>query len=325
MLPLDDELHTASVWYVKAKVGEAKGPFSLDQIKGYITKRIIRQENQLRIGQTGNWQRADAFASLQHLLTEGASHTDIAQAIKKPPRFPESPAPLQQPENLTQRNTNSPVTPADRLDRSGLHWLARMTDDPVPAANIKAAHNPNKRRADEDDEIPVAKDDEDDELDDSQVSVEEEDDLPPDPEGLEEFRLSARGLADKTSVAKYSVMFLRWIAMLPASILAALILPGCLNWGWGPLNPGAETRFDLLFRVIGSGAACGYCFVMAGAFVAPLHQKVVAVVLGVLAVLIGGFFLFPAIMMAEWQSIVFCLCIALGGLGGAAHAQEALK
>lgn len=103
------------------------------------------------------------------------------------------------------------------------------------------------------------------------------------------------------------VVVLRWVAVLPASILAAWL-------GWIAIN--LLGRFSLTMTHVDTESflaqlyfsttghfVMGAAFVFAGGKVAPSAKVVVAYILGGLAILVSGFLLFPAIIAGDGWAI----------------------
>ena len=112
------------------------------------------------------------------------------------------------------------------------------------------------------------------------------------------------------------VQVLRWLALLPASFLAAWL-------GWILIN--LLGRFSLSFAGVDSESfmaqlyfntaghsAAGAAFVFAGAKTAPMRHNLVAFVLGGLAILISGFLLFPSIVTGDAWAMWGAVCVAAG-------------
>lgn len=125
------------------------------------------------------------------------------------------------------------------------------------------------------------------------------------------------------SAKSNAVRTLRWIAVLPAAILAAWLawilvnILGRLSLGYAGVEPDSFLG-ELYFNSTGH-LAIGATFVYAAAKVAPLHRKVVAYVLAALGLVISGFLLFPAIMIGSGWAIWGGVCVAVG-VGAVAYA-----
>ena len=105
----------------------------------------------------------------------------------------------------------------------------------------------------------------------------------------------------ETHTSNKAIVVIRWIVFLPIAFFAAWL-------GWILIN--VLGRFSLsfvgfdadsflgqyYFNSAGS-VAMGAAFVYIGAIIAPSHQKNVAYALAGLGLVIGGFLLFPSIMM----------------------------
>jgi hypothetical protein len=113
-----------------------------------------------------------------------------------------------------------------------------------------------------------------------------------------------------------TITFIRWVAFLPCAAAAALFAGFVMRlfqkgiMRIQDLNPDGFLN-HLWLEVISSGVI-GVAFVYVGARIAPKNRKTVGYVLTVTAILIAGFFSFPAIMQKEWWSLVGCISIAIG-------------
>ena len=100
---------------------------------------------------------------------------------------------------------------------------------------------------------------------------------------------------------------LRWVAFLPAALLAAwlawlLVMFGNrLTMGMQGINP--DSFLSRAFIEFISNAAMGAAFVYGGAKVAPAHHRVVAYVLAGFGLVAAGFLLFPAFMVSDYWAI----------------------
>ena len=109
---------------------------------------------------------------------------------------------------------------------------------------------------------------------------------------------------------------LRWVAFLPAALLAAwvawllVMLGNRLTMGMQGINP--DSFLSRTFIEFISHAAMGAAFVYAGAKVAPAHHRIVAYVLAGLGLVAAGFLLFPAFMVANYWAIWAGISLAIG-------------
>lgn len=109
---------------------------------------------------------------------------------------------------------------------------------------------------------------------------------------------------------------LRWVAFLPAALLAAwvawllVMLGNRLTMGMQGINP--DSFLSRAFIEFISHAAMGAAFVYAGAKVAPAHHRIVAYVLAGLGLVAAGFLLFPAFMVANYWAIWAGISLAIG-------------
>jgi hypothetical protein len=81
---------------------------------------------------------------------------------------------------------------------------------------------------------------------------------------------------------------LRWAAVLPAAIAAALVGPLLVylyHWLFDSQDP---SRFNEWFTLVAQSFAMGAAFVWAGSYVAPAHQGKVAIGLAAIAIFIMG-------------------------------------
>ena len=101
---------------------------------------------------------------------------------------------------------------------------------------------------------------------------------------------------------------LRWIAVIPASVVASLLVYALIRLG--------DALFAMLWHLYGyqdffldaiAHGAFGFTFVFAGAYVAPKFKSKVAIVLGVIAVLFIAFLaLFSATTFdVFWKNLSF--------------------
>ena len=84
---------------------------------------------------------------------------------------------------------------------------------------------------------------------------------------------------------------LRWIGVIPASIVGMYIcylfssLAGYLNFGWGiTINGETINIVSAIVSILANGFA-GYGFVYCGAYVAPSHKAVTALILMIIIVI----------------------------------------
>ena len=99
----------------------------------------------------------------------------------------------------------------------------------------------------------------------------------------------------------------RWILFLPAAVIAAWLAWFAVSIGnkltMGSQGIEATSFLPRLFIEFISHAAMGAAFVFAGGKVAPTHHKNVTYGLSALALVAGGFILFPAFLLADYWAV----------------------
>lgn len=73
-----------------------------------------------------------------------------------------------------------------------------------------------------------------------------------------------------------------------------------------------ESFIAQLYFNTGGHAALGAAFVYVGAKIAPSHQRMVAYLLAGLGLVLGGFALFPAIVVGSGWAIWGAVCVVVG-------------
>lgn len=114
--------------------------------------------------------------------------------------------------------------------------------------------------------------------------------------------------AEQGSLPAYPA--LRWIAVLPAAVTAALIGPALVylsQWLFGSMAP---SRFEQLFTVVAQSAAMGAAFVWAGSCIAPTHQGRVAIVLAATAIFVMGGAAVLFLQTQQWMNLGHALVSA---------------
>lgn len=121
---------------------------------------------------------------------------------------------------------------------------------------------------------------------------------------------------------------LRWVAVLPASLIAAvlswiilliLVLIGDLFSGslWLYIRHPEIIYFDHFFLSFMLSATFGYIFVSAGAATSPRYKRIVAFVLFAIIAIVFGFFmvlLFATNFAESWRLIVnSTVCVIASG------------
>jgi hypothetical protein len=122
----------------------------------------------------------------------------------------------------------------------------------------------------------------------------------------------------ETTASNKALNALRWIGFIPCAALGAwltwivMTILNRISMIMTGINPnGLICKFFI--EVIASGCM-GAAFVYIGSRVAPLKHKIVAYVLLIIAILISGFLLFPAISQQNWWAVISTLSMA-GGAG----------
>ena len=115
---------------------------------------------------------------------------------------------------------------------------------------------------------------------------------------------------------------LRWVAVLPASLIAALVAWFVVTLGNGIFNgPQSDGICSLLWRgciEFFASMVMGATFVYAGAYVAPSHKKCVSYVLAGVGLLVIGFLLFPAFLVQNYWA-VWSDCSAIVGIASVTY------
>jgi hypothetical protein len=121
---------------------------------------------------------------------------------------------------------------------------------------------------------------------------------------------------------------LRWIAVLPASVLAAWAAWIAVTIG-NRIFSGAQgiDTDSFLFRVgveFLAGVAMGAAFVYAGTYVAPSHKKHAAYVLAGIGLVVVGFLLFPALVTSNYWAVWgdFSAILGVAGVTYSIHAED---
>ena len=126
----------------------------------------------------------------------------------------------------------------------------------------------------------------------------------------------------EVTTSNKAIDVLRWVAFIPGAALGAwlawmlLNILGRFSLSYAGVDPDSVIG-QLYFNTAGHaamGAACEYL----GAKIAPYHQRTVAYVLTGLGLVLGGFALFPAIMVGGGWAIWGSIC-TVGGVGTAVY------
>jgi hypothetical protein len=109
---------------------------------------------------------------------------------------------------------------------------------------------------------------------------------------------------------------LRWIAFLPGATLGSWIAWMLINilgrFSLGYVGLGSDSFLGQFYFNTAGHVAMGAAFVYIGSKIAPSHRKVVSYVLAGLGLVLGGFMLFPAIMIGRGWAIWGAVCVVLG-------------
>lgn len=112
------------------------------------------------------------------------------------------------------------------------------------------------------------------------------------------------------------MLVIRWLGFLPAAAVAASVAWVVINilGRFGLSYAGVESGsfIDQLYFTTAGHGIMGGMFVLAGTKVAPAHRIVVAYVLAGLSLLLCGFALFPALIVADAWAIVGAIFTAIG-------------
>jgi hypothetical protein len=121
---------------------------------------------------------------------------------------------------------------------------------------------------------------------------------------------------DQGSQSTRAMILLRWIAFLPCAFVIAglawylVALLNRITMTMSGIDPDSFL-FTAYIQFI-SNAVMGVAFVYVGAKVAPHHNKIIAFLLAGVGLVVAGFLLFPAIMIANYWAIWGCVSLILG-------------
>ena len=127
---------------------------------------------------------------------------------------------------------------------------------------------------------------------------------------------------DEDTLQSKPVVILRWVLILPASLLAAWLawlavsLLNRFTMIWQGDDP--DSFLSKVFIVFMSHATMGAAFVYAGGKISPTHKKIVAYILCGVGLVCGGFLLFPAILVKSYWAIWACISLVIG-IGGTTY------
>jgi len=111
------------------------------------------------------------------------------------------------------------------------------------------------------------------------------------------------------------MVVLRWVAVLPAALLAACLayaLIKLLNGGFAAFDPQYSSSFYFILLEIGCNYVNGFAFVFVGVYVAPSHKKQVALALAVIGILIVGSSLIIQLQDGQWRLVEILSRLACG-------------
>ena len=107
---------------------------------------------------------------------------------------------------------------------------------------------------------------------------------------------------------------LRWIAVLPASVLGGLFAYAIIQiCGRGIEQEEVPIILRFMNCTVGH-IVLGVAFVHCGSLVAPKHKDRTAYVLAIITLLLVGFLLFPSILLRRGWAIWGGICMAFGAL-----------
>jgi len=133
--------------------------------------------------------------------------------------------------------------------------------------------------------------------------------------------------AEQTGMKSRIITGLRWVAVLPAAILAAFVASIALTllgwWNAGAMYLNPEAFLVRLPNTILKSLAEVAAFLIVGAIVAPSHRKIVVYVLGGLGLLSSGASCLTSLMRADYW-LVFAHAVGAFGLGVAMYGAHEL-
>ncbi len=113
-----------------------------------------------------------------------------------------------------------------------------------------------------------------------------------------------------------AIDILRWVAFLPGAAVAAWLAWILINilgrFSLSYVGITSDSIWGQFYFNTAGHSAMGAAFVYIGAKIVPSYRKVVAYVLAGAALVLGGFLLFPAVMVRDWWAVWGCICIVLG-------------
>ena len=112
------------------------------------------------------------------------------------------------------------------------------------------------------------------------------------------------------------IVILRWILFIPSAVLTAwlawfLVLHlNRIAMLFSGIDPNSFLTKVCIEYI--SHFAMGAAFIYVGAKVAPFHKKIISCILVGIGLIVAGFMLFPAIMVANYWTIWGCISLILG-------------
>ena len=169
----------------------------------------------------------------------------------------------------------------------------------LPPVQVIASSDAGADDDDDDDSEPDSDDDDEPQDDEPAVNADE---LPAEP----------RRLDNRNPIG----VVLRWVAVLPAAIIGGLLarfIVVVLNRFTMAPYVDPDSFLGRLFVEYIGGAVLGGAAVYAAAYVAPRFKSQVSIVMAALVLLIGGFLLFPSMMVRDYWAIFSIVCMGGGG------------
>src|SRR4051812_36103261 len=99
----------------------------------------------------------------------------------------------------------------------------------------------------------------------------------------------------------------RWICVLPGAVVSGVLagmlanVVNQLSLSWSGVNP--EWLIARLYTDAVANIVLGGVGIYVGAKIAPAHKTKVALILSGLALVFGGFVMFPTIMDRNWRGV----------------------
>jgi hypothetical protein len=126
----------------------------------------------------------------------------------------------------------------------------------------------------------------------------------------------------ETKTSHRIVEILRWVVFLPGAALGAGVAWILINtvgrFSLGFVGIGPNSFLAQFYFNTAGHAAMGAAFVYIGAKIVPSNKKIVAYILAGLGLVLGGFALFPAIMVGSGWAIWGSICV-VNGIGAVVY------